>query len=108
MRTVPTTSDVLLRDARLVDGDAPVDVLLRAGRVAAVGPRLGDDAAELRLDGRWLMPGLWDAHVHLTQWALARRRLDVSGATSAAHAVALVTERIATASPPPPGTALVS
>ena len=36
------------------------------------------------------MPGLWDAHVHLTQWALARRRLDVSGATSAAHAVALV------------------
>ena len=39
MPTVPTTSDVLLRGARLVDGDAPVDVLLRDGRVAAVGSR---------------------------------------------------------------------
>ncbi|GEK20279.1 amidohydrolase [Cellulomonas xylanilytica] len=103
MRTVPTTPDVLLRDARLVDGDGPVDVLLRDGRVAAVGPRLDADAPQVRLEGRWLMPGLWDAHVHLTQWALARCRLDVSGATSAAHAVSLV----AAAPPPPAGTALV-
>ena len=103
MRTVPTTSDVLLRGARLVDGDGPVDVLLRDGRVAAVGPSLSVDAPQVRLDGRWVMPGLWDAHVHLTQWALARRRLDVSGATSAAHAVALV----AAAPRPPAGTALV-
>ncbi|KQR08346.1 amidohydrolase [Cellulomonas sp. Leaf334] len=102
MRTVPTTSDLLLRDARLVDGDALVDVLLRDGRVAAVGPALSVDAPQVALDGRWVMPGLWDAHVHLTQWALARRRLDVSGATSAAHAVALVA-----AAPPPPSTALV-
>ena len=36
MRTVPTTSDLLLRDARLVDGDALVDVLLDGGRIAAV------------------------------------------------------------------------
>ncbi|WP_456785793.1 amidohydrolase [Cellulomonas sp. P5_C5] len=103
MRTVPTTRDVLLRDARLVDVDGPVDVLLRDGRVAAVGPGLDADAPQVRLDGRWVMPGLWDAHVHLTQWALARRRLDVSGATSAAHAVSLV----AAAPAPPPGTALV-
>ncbi|MDQ0374984.1 amidohydrolase [Cellulomonas humilata] len=103
MRTVPTTSDLLLRDARLVDGDGPVDVLLRDGRVVAVGPRLDAGNEQVPLDGRWLMPGLWDAHVHLTQWALARRRLDVSGATSAAHAVTLV----AAAPPPPPGTALV-
>ncbi len=31
------------------------------------------------LDGRWLLPGLWDEHVHLDQWALVRRRLDVAG-----------------------------
>ena len=49
------------------------------------------------------MPGFWDAHVHLTQWALARRRLDVSAATSAAHAVAMVVA----ADRPAPGTALV-
>lgn len=101
MGTVPT--DLLLRSARLVDHDAPVDVLLRGGRVADVGPSLTAHGPSVDLDGRWLMPGLWDAHVHLTQWALARRRLDVAGATSAAHAVALVSD----APRPLPGTALV-
>ncbi|MBO3101978.1 amidohydrolase [Cellulomonas fengjieae] len=98
---------VLLREARLVDGVAPVDILVRDGRVSAVGPGLADGVpcrvTQVALDGRWVMPGLWDAHVHLTQWALARRRLDVSAATSAAHAVALV----AAAPPPTAGTALV-
>jgi len=106
MATVP----ILLRAARLVGSDDPVDVLLRDGRVAAIGPDLaaaaGPHAEHVPLDGRWLMPGLWDAHVHLTQWALARRRLDVAGATSAAHAVALVGARLASG-PPPSGTALV-
>lgn len=102
MGTVPTSW--LLRSARLVGAAEPVDVLLRDGRVAAVGPALSvPDVAHVSLDGRWLMTGLWDAHVHLTQWALARRRLDVSSATSAAHAAALA----AAAPPPAPGTALV-
>ena len=94
---------VLLRDARLIDSEAPVDILLRDGRVAAVGTGLSHDGPQVVLEGRWVMPGLWDAHVHLTQWALARRRLDVSGATSAAHAVAMVVA----APPPPAGTALI-
>ncbi|WP_456823535.1 amidohydrolase family protein [Cellulomonas sp. P5_E12] len=102
MGTVSTA--LLLRSARLVGTDEPVDVLLRDGRVAAVGPMLSaPGASTVPLDGRWLMPGLWDAHVHLTQWALARRRLDVSPATSAAHAASLV----AAAPRPVPGTALV-
>ena len=85
-----------------VDHDAPVDVLLRDGRVAAVGAVARRARAHrATLDGRWLMPGLWDAHVHLTQWALARRRLDVSGATSAAHAAALVAARAAARCPAP-------
>ncbi|WP_315098805.1 amidohydrolase family protein [uncultured Cellulomonas sp.] len=88
MGTVPT--DLLLRSARLPGQDAPVDLLLRDGRVAELGPSLTVQAPSVDLGGRWVMPGLWDAHVHLTQWALARRRLDVSAATSAAHAVALV------------------
>lgn len=102
------TTDVVLRGARLVGSPSSVllDVHLRDGRVAAVAPSLPAAATEQRLDGRWLMPGLWDAHVHLTQWALARRRLDVSSATSAAHAVSLVASRLSV-DPPAPGTALV-
>ena len=53
-----------------------------------------------------LLPGLWDAHVHFDQWTLARRRLDLGPAGSAAEAAALVAARLQ-ADPPEPGTALV-
>ena len=42
------------------------------------------------LDGRYAIPGLWDEHVHMTQWALASNRLDLSGAGSAREAAAVV------------------
>ena len=50
------------------------------------------------LGERWLIPGLWDNHVHFSQWAQTARRLDVSTAISAAKAAILVAER-ATAIP---------
>ncbi|GAA1947425.1 amidohydrolase family protein [Nocardioides panacihumi] len=101
-------SDLLVRGARVVPLDAgvhadsyadsyadPVDVLVRSGVVAAVGPRLPDAGVrEVAADGRWLLPGLWDAHVHLGQWALASRRLDLSEARSPEDAVALVAAAI--------------
>lgn len=106
MRVTP----VVLRRARLDGRDAPVDVVLRDGRVAHVLPAgtstPDPDADVVELDGRRVVPGLWDQHTHLTQWALARGRLDVSGAGSAAHAARLVAERLRTA-PPPPGRPLV-
>lgn len=34
------------------------------------------------LGGRWVVPGLWDNHVHMSQWAMRRRRLDLAGVTS--------------------------
>ncbi|WP_419705631.1 amidohydrolase [Promicromonospora sp. NFX87] len=73
------------------------DLLLRDGRVVSVGPvgTVDAGAAErVDLDGRTVLPGLWDKHVHLTQWALVRRRLDVSDAGSAAEAAALVRARL--------------
>ncbi|MET4051327.1 putative amidohydrolase YtcJ [Frigoribacterium sp. PvP054] len=86
----------LLRDVRLVGGGpAPVDALLDGGRVVALASGLAPDGAEVHdLDGRWLAPGLWDSHVHMDQWALVRRRLDLSGARSAAEAATLVGERL--------------
>lgn len=47
-------------------------------------------AERIPVDGRWIVPGLWDQHVHFTQWAQTARRLDVSRAASAAEAAALV------------------
>jgi len=54
------------------------------------------------LDGRWVLPGLWDNHVHFSQWALTSRRLDVSGARSASHAARLVAHGLETAGHPVP------
>lgn len=108
------TSPLLLRRARVLGGpdgwarrSDPVDVRIDDGRVSALGDRLPADGADVvDLDGRTVVPGLWDNHVHVQQWALARRRLDVSSARSAADAAALVADRLRS-DPPAPGETLV-
>src|SRR5699024_11664982 len=60
----------------------------------AVGTRAAD-AAQLPADGAWLMPGLWDAHVHPTDWAAARHRLDLSGCPARSRVLAAVAARLA-------------
>lgn len=93
---------LLLRNARLltgagVPGDAAeVDILIHRGQVIAVGSTADagltpDEVVDL--EGRWVMPGLWDHHVHFTQWAILRRRLDLSGARSAAAAGQIIAAR---------------
>ena len=95
---------LLLRRARRSSGGALEDLLVRDGRVV----RGEADAAveTIDLDGRLVLPGRWDAHVHLDQWAAARQRLDLAGTTSAAQVVALVRDRRLTAAPPD-GTVLI-
>ncbi|HEY8720856.1 amidohydrolase [Pengzhenrongella sp.] len=126
---------VLLVGGRVIGASGLVDVLVRDGRVVAIGPDLsgefssspgdqpgarsgggdrtidrgerGDRAIDrgdrgartierVEVGGRTIMRGLRDSHVHLTQWALTRQRLDVSAASSARHAAALVVERLRT------------
>ncbi|WP_201292724.1 amidohydrolase family protein, partial [Cellulomonas citrea] len=99
------TDPLVLRRARLLGSSAPVDLLLADGKVAATGS-VPSHVEQVDLDGRWVLPGLWDQHVHVTQWALTRDRLDLAEALSAAQAVAMVAERLVQ-SPPAPGAALV-
>jgi predicted amidohydrolase YtcJ len=97
--------DLLLRDVRVVplrpaDGATPgdpVDVLVVDGHVTSVGPSLArpDGVEEVAGGGRWLVPGLWDQHVHLGQWTLSRQRVDTLGITSPEAAVALVADLVA-------------
>jgi predicted amidohydrolase YtcJ len=92
---------MLIRDARLVAltdvSSGPVGVRIEDGRVTEVGPSLAARAGEASYDagGHWLMPGLWDQHVHLGQWTLASARLDLARVRSSAEAVATVRERLA-------------
>lgn len=86
-------TDVLLTDARLPGSSTTTRLLLRDGVI--VDPALADASAQrISLEGRWVMPGLWDQHVHFTQWAIVRRRLDLAGATSAALAAQIVGARL--------------
>lgn len=90
----------LIRNARLVPltGAAPtepVDVLVEGGLVTTVGPGMSVAGEQYDAQGAWLMPGLWDQHVHLAQWTLSSARLDLAPARSSAAAVALVRERLA-------------
>ncbi|CAI9411734.1 amidohydrolase [Nocardioides sp. T2.26MG-1] len=97
-------SNLLIRNARLVPvgvtdavPDAPVDVAVEHGVVTEVRPGADrpDGAEVIDAGGRWLVPGLWDQHVHLGQWTLASQRLDLAGARSPEDATRAVAERIA-------------
>jgi predicted amidohydrolase YtcJ len=89
-------SSLLLRRVRLVPlgGPAaadPVDVLIEGGFITGIGAVVRPRGVPVvNGDGRWLIPGLWDAHVHLGQWALARRRLDLSRMSSPEDVLAAV------------------
>ncbi len=102
----PTAAPALtLANARIVPGFGPdalpelVDVTLVDGLIRSIeqvgidgrGPVVSTDSnvERIDLDGRWLIPGLWDEHVHMAQWAKSRRRVDLSAARSAREAVAL-------------------
>src|SRR5580658_9332336 len=99
---------VLLRRARLSHEAAVQDVLILSGDVTAIG-RIeppSDVSEVIDLDGRFVLPGLWDRHVHFEQWAQLSARLDLSGAANAAAAVRVVAESI-TNHPPAHGTAVI-
>ncbi|MCI0155333.1 amidohydrolase family protein [Leifsonia shinshuensis] len=86
----------VLAGARLPGADSLVDVTVGDGVIASVRPAgsPGERGMErVPVDGRWLIPGLWDQHVHFTQWAQTARRLDVSRAESAEDCAALVRSR---------------
>ncbi|WP_062073181.1 amidohydrolase [Demequina sediminicola] len=81
-----------LRGARRLGSETPTTIYLDEGRIVQGLERTPE--FDIDLDGRWVLPGLWDKHVHFTQWAIVRRRLDVSSATSAMGAAQIVQARL--------------
>jgi predicted amidohydrolase YtcJ len=89
----------VIANARLTGSDRtdpfgadPVDVHLAEGLVVDIAPAgaLPRGGHVLDADGAWVIPGLWDHHVHTVQWALSAQRVALGEASSAAHAAALM------------------
>ncbi len=89
----------VVADARLTGADRldpfgadAVDLHLADGRIADIAPAgaLPRRGAVLDAGGAWVVPGLWDHHVHTVQWALDAQRLPLRQAESAAHAARLM------------------
>lgn len=87
------TADLLITNAVLPESGNRVDVEVRDGTIATIMPadQHRTSAQELiSADGRWLLPGLWDHHVHFAQWTVQRQRVDLSTVSSAADCLDLV------------------
>ncbi|MFZ2014288.1 MAG: amidohydrolase family protein [Nocardioides sp.] len=95
--------DFVLRNVRIVElgpgpgWAGPVDLVVENGHVLSIGHEMERPLGleEYDAQGRWAIPGLWDAHVHLSQWTALRGRLDLAGSESPAAALARVGEHLA-------------
>ena len=74
-------------------------VAIRNGRIWAIGSN--DDLADLvgvreqvDLNGRCVIPGLVDAHVHFKHFAIARQRVNLDGCRSLDEVIGRITQRL--------------
>ncbi|MGO4435418.1 hypothetical protein AB4Y88_19685, partial [Paenarthrobacter sp. RAF9] len=92
LTSVRQPGEMTLCDIFITDG-----IVARIVPAGSRGPSAEASAGGLDvvdLDGRFVIPGLWDEHVHMTQWALAAGRIDLSGAGSAREAAAVVQSQL--------------
>jgi 5-methylthioadenosine/S-adenosylhomocysteine deaminase len=74
--THPAQGELVLRNGMVLSMDPAVgdfevaDVLIKASRIRAVGPRLESDAPSLDCTGRIVIPGFVNSHHHMFQTAL--------------------------------------
>jgi predicted amidohydrolase YtcJ len=79
----------VVRNAR-IDGVLS-DIRVSDGVIVEIGTALAPAGGTvIDVEGAHVIPGLWDEHVHFSQWSLNRSRLDVSAAASAKETAALV------------------
>lgn len=97
------TADLLIRHGRLPGSCRSWDLRIVDGVIAAAGPALAAEGSPvLDVEGGWLIPGLWDTHVHFGQWVRSTTWLDVSSAGNTEEVCRLVAD-----APSPPGRPLI-
>jgi cytosine/creatinine deaminase len=82
--TSQTALDLIFRNALLRSSAAPVDIGVKAGRIAAIEPKLACEAIEVDVGGRLALPGFVDSHIHLDKACLLGRCAHDHGSVSEA------------------------
>ncbi|MFL6808073.1 MAG: amidohydrolase family protein [Bradyrhizobium canariense] len=82
--TSQTALDLIFRNALLRSSAAPVDIGVKAGRIAAIEPKLACEAIEVDVGGRLALPGFVDSHIHLDKACLLGRCVHDHGSVSEA------------------------
>lgn len=66
--------DLILRQARLAEaGKDLVDIGIAAGRIVEIAPRIAADASAEELDGRLVIAGFVESHIHLDKSCILER-----------------------------------
>jgi len=66
--------DLVLRQGRLIGSDeAPVDIGVADGRIVDIAPHIAADAPEQQLNGRLVIPGFVETHIHLDKSCILER-----------------------------------
>ncbi|MGI5835035.1 MAG: amidohydrolase [Chloroflexota bacterium] len=91
------SADLIIENARIytVDDSNPIaqNLAVRDGRIVAVGsdadvdPLSGPESRVVDLGGKTVIPGLIDSHVHLLEFALRLRRVELAGASTLEEAL---------------------
>ena len=102
-------ADLILYNGSIYTIDAAqgvCDALAIAGeRIIGVGdehtlrPMLGPEGQEIDLQGRTVIPGLIDSHLHFVGYSLRLEQVDLEGVPTLDEALRLVTERASQAEP---------
>ena len=72
--------DIIIRNARISDAEDLKDVAIKDGKIIKIEANIADKAEkEINADGRVLIPGLVESHIHLDKALIADRRPNKSG-----------------------------
>ncbi|MGV7213792.1 amidohydrolase family protein [Bradyrhizobium sp. UFLA05-112] len=71
--TSRTAFDLIFRNALMRGATARADIGISQGKIAAIEPRLQAEAVEIDLEGRLVLPGFVDTHIHLDKACLLGR-----------------------------------
>ena len=82
---------MIWRHVRLLGSANVAEIRIADGKIAAITPvSAASDTEVIDFDGRVVIPGLWDSHVHFDTFAALSSGIDLSGAANAEQASALL------------------